>query len=94
MAACSASVITLATQETGAQDPQGIAVSDSGVFWTNNNGNGTVMSVAASGGTPVTIAKAQANPLGIAVGPTDVYWTDYSQGASGTIMSAPLPQGQ
>jgi hypothetical protein len=62
--------------------PLGIAVDQESVYWTNYEvGFGSVMQVALSGGTPITIASAQDGPFGIGVDGTSVYWTNVTSGS-------------
>jgi len=64
----------------GRQDaPEGIAVDDEFVYWTNLLG-GTVMKARRAGGPAVAIAASQERPWGIAVDRQAVYWTEYGSG--------------
>jgi hypothetical protein len=63
---------------------QAIAVDATSVYWTDK-GYGTVMKVALTGGTAVTLASGQNEPAGIAAASGAVYWAN--QG-SGTIMAS------
>ena len=96
-------VVALAT---GQATPTAITADSTSVYWVNS-GNGTVMKVLASGGTPVTIASEQYNPTAIAVDGANVYWTNAGTGdctaaAASTpsvcpgsaVMMAPLSGGQ
>ena len=72
----------------GQNKPQGIALDDTGVYWTQNADNGAIMEIAKSattGGTPVKIADAKSS-LAIAVDVTSVYYTT----AAGELIKAPL----
>ena len=63
--------------------PNGIAVDDTNIYWTDYSG-GTVMKMAKTpvdGGAPVTLASGQDGPLGIAVDATSVYWTNEGGGS-------------
>ena len=62
--------VTLAT----GQDPVGVALDATYVFWTDAFG-GTVMKMAKSGGAPTTIATEQFSAGELAVNATDACWT-------------------
>jgi hypothetical protein len=55
------------------------------------------MTVPTSGGTPKTLAAAQASPASLAVDGTNVYWTNYgtlaNNYADGSLMSVPVAGG-
>jgi hypothetical protein len=78
----------------GQNTPLGIAVSNGQVYWTDDNGSGSVMTVSADGGTPIALATGQSYPYGIAATATDVFWATYhAQLVGGTVMDAPLDGG-
>lgn len=67
---------------TGLSYPNGIAVDDAHVYWTNR-GDGTVMSLpltAQAGDMPATLATGQLAPGAILTDATSVYWV--SEGSS------------
>ena len=81
--------ITLASGQT---QPSGIAldpVAGGGrVYWTNRADQGTVHSVAGTGGEVTTLATDQARPGGIVVDATSVHWANAGVTAgTGQIMS-------
>ena len=81
----------LATLASGQDQPGGIAVDATSVYWTTNYSNvvGTVMKVPIGGGTPTTLASGQDYPGPIAVDATSVYWNNYV----GTVMKVPIGGG-
>lgn len=80
---------TLATNQRG---PVGVAAFGSTVYWANP-GDGTVNSVAISGGVPKVLISGLASPLGIAVDPLggNVFWTNTGDG---TIKSLSILDGK
>jgi hypothetical protein len=77
--------VTLASQQ---DTPGWIATDDTSVYWTNM-GDGTVMRVSKTGGTPSALASGQSSPYDIVVNASTVYWTN----KGGTVMSVPSSGG-
>ncbi len=69
--------------------PWGLAVDANAIYWTDY-GNGTVMKLGLSGGTPVVLASNQDQPFAIAVDANAVYWTS---SGSGGVMKVGLSGG-
>jgi hypothetical protein len=68
---------------TNQANPRAIAVDASNVYWANqgsNGGDGSIVSVAKSGGTPVTLASGLSAPTALSVQSGWVYWTDQGDG--------------
>jgi hypothetical protein len=84
-----------ATTLASGQMPLAITADATSVYWTNAPGGaqptGSVMSVSATGGTPVTLATlaALAVPAAITVDATNVYWVE----ALGSVKKVPLAGG-
>ena len=63
------------------QSRVGVATDGTSAYWTNSDG--TIMKVALSGGSPITLATAQGTPGGIALDGASLYWTSST---AGTVM--------
>jgi sugar lactone lactonase YvrE len=73
------------TLATGGR-PQGVAVDETNVYWTDSASQ-SVQRVPLAGGTPTTLAKAQVGPLAITVDAANLYWVTIAEGkGEGTIM--------
>lgn len=70
---------------SGLNDPLGIAVDGTSVYWVHLSG-GTVMKVPVIGGTPAMLASGQSSPNLIAVDANSVYWTNSNDG---TLVKSP-----
>jgi sugar lactone lactonase YvrE len=89
------------TLANGNFSPVALAVTDAGVYWTNQGttansfNDGTVMGAPLDGGAPMTIATAQLDPHGIAADSVNVYWASGRNygGTSGSVVEAPLDGG-
>jgi Ricin-type beta-trefoil lectin domain/Domain of unknown function (DUF5050) len=76
---------------TGLDDPAGIAVDGSHIYWTDlgNNHDGTISEANLDGTSPQTIITG-GEPFGIAVDGNVLYWTDLD---TGTIRETSLDGG-
>ncbi len=83
------SVTTLAM---GLEDPYGIAVDASNVYFTTYAGD-RVKSVPIGGGTVVTLAQGLSSPCYIAVSGGDAYWTNYGDGTVQSIATGGTSPG-
>jgi hypothetical protein len=70
--------------------PQGMALYDGAVYWTQGDEPGLIASCPAAGcgSGPTTIASGQLNAFAIAVDATGIYWTDID---AGSLSHCPLP---
>jgi hypothetical protein len=85
----SSCIITLATSAR----PYAITIDSANVYWTDTTSK-SVMQVAITGGSVVTLATAAANglqlPISVTVGDSSVYWADPG---TGDIQRAPIGGG-
>jgi hypothetical protein len=79
---------TIATIATQQNDPLGVAVSPTDVYWTNANTVVTAPKTAMS--STGTVFASGTGPVGIAIDATDVYWTEVS---SAMVWKRPLAGG-
>jgi hypothetical protein len=96
--ACDQGTCGPVTLAVGAQAPEDIATLDGAVYWTNY-GNGTVLTVAASGGAPSAIAEDHGGARGIAAANGRVVWVASAAGTvhsfdAATRMLSPVATGQ
>jgi sugar lactone lactonase YvrE len=75
--------VTLATSPNG-WGP--LAVDSTAVYGIFGAGGGNVVKVSLCGGTPITVARA--NAMALAIDATNVYWTDSPIGADLTVYAA------
>jgi hypothetical protein len=70
-------------------DPSGIAVDDTNVYWADFiSGNVLTCAIGGCGGEPIVLASAQTAPFGVAVDGANVYWTNWGSDWS-TAQTAP-----
>jgi DNA-binding beta-propeller fold protein YncE len=62
---------------TGQDDPSGIAVNGSNIYWADL-GSGTIMEANLDGSSPQAIVSGQPEPAGIAVDGSNIYWANYA----------------
>ncbi|HKA42691.1 MAG TPA: hypothetical protein VKF40_11945 [Burkholderiales bacterium] len=108
--ACVAGACQPVVLASGLLVPSSLAVDQATVYWTTYGhadawngatGDGSVMSVPRSGGTPLTIASGQRGPHTLQIDATYAYWAntgDYSMQApfayeNGAVMKSPLNGG-
>jgi hypothetical protein len=64
-------------------NPRAIAIDGNNVYWANqgvSGGDGSIVSIPKSGGTPVTLASGLSAPTALSVRTGYVYWTDQGDG--------------
>jgi hypothetical protein len=82
-AASNAAAQTPIVLASGQSSPASIAISNSGLVWTDE-GSGTVMTVAYFGGTPAIVATGQNYPDSIASDASNnIWWTNEGTAANG-----------
>jgi hypothetical protein len=59
--------------------PRRLALGADRVYWTNAS-DGSVMTVAKTGGETTVVARGQAEPWGIAADAAGVYWVNHADG--------------
>jgi len=82
---------TLASTTTTGTGPTPLVVVNGVVYYPDTQ-TGRIVSIEASGGTPIAFAMAQANPTALATDGTSLYWTTNSPSGCGVVM-APLGGG-
>lgn len=75
-----------ATLAIAQDEPYGVAIDDTRVYWTTY-ADGTVMCADKAGGNLRTVATGRVKPLGLAVDDTHVYWID--SGEAGKVLRVP-----
>jgi len=72
-----------ATSIASSPAPSGLAVASTGVYWTDDDGDGgTILSIAKSGGTVTTLASGLPSPGPIVVQGSAVYWASAPSGGA------------
>ncbi len=79
------------TLASGQDNPTGLALDLTNVYWVNDDTPGAVMTVPIVGGTPRVLASGQSSPNSLLVAGDNVYWANFGPGGldAGTIMMAP-----
>ncbi len=83
----------LVTLASGLSNASSVAVSTSGAYWTANQEQGAVMTVALDGGAPTALDAAQSHPRNTLADATSVYWVTSDARADYTVGRMPLAGG-